>query len=88
MPVALVIDFNKYKDIYLDQSGIHTSLLGHLLLKVIQENETFEAFSVELVSNYSYSYLTHVSIYTYTYISILYVCVCVCYHLYRNSNAL
>lgn len=54
MPVALVIDFNKNnKDIYLDQAGIHTSLLGNLLLKVIQENETFEAFSVELVSNYS-----------------------------------
>ena len=53
MPVALVIDFNKYKDIYLDQAGIHTSLLGNLLLKVTQENETFEAFSVELVSNYS-----------------------------------
>ena len=66
MPVALVVDINKYKEIYLDQAGIHTSLLGNLLLKVIQENETFEAFSVELVSNYSYVAALNVSICTYT----------------------
>ena len=52
MPVALVINITKYKEIYLDQAGIHISLLGDLSLQVIQENETsFEAFSVELVSS-------------------------------------
>ena len=56
-PVALVIDITKYKEIYLDQAGIHISLLGDLSLQVIQENETtFEAFSVELASNHSYCY--------------------------------
>ena len=59
MPVALIIDINNYKEIYLDLAGLHISLLGDLSLQVIQENATtFEAFSVELVSNYieRYSY--------------------------------
>ena len=54
MPVALIIDINNYKEIYLDLAGLHISLLGDLSLQVIQENATtFEAFSVELVSSYS-----------------------------------
>ena len=55
MPVALIIDINNYKEVYLDLAGLHISLLGDLSLQVIQENATtFEAFSVELVSSYSY----------------------------------
>ena len=53
MPVALIIDINNYKEVYLDLAGLHISLLGDLSLQVIQENATFEAFSVELVSSYS-----------------------------------
>ena len=58
MPVALAIDFNNYKDIYLDLAGVHISLMGDLLLQVIQENETtFDAFSVELVSGQLYMHM-------------------------------
>lgn len=49
--VALVVSINSYKEVYLDPAGIHISLLGDFLLQVIQQNEvTFDAFSVELVS--------------------------------------
>ena len=52
MPVVLIINITKCKEIYLDQAGIHISLLGDLTLQVIRENETsFEAFSVEVVSS-------------------------------------
>ena len=52
MPVVLDIDINKYKEIYLDQAGIHVTLLGDVTLQVIQTNETSpEAFSVELVGS-------------------------------------
>ena len=47
----MVIAISKYKEINLDSHGVQISLLGDFVVEVIQENNTtFKAFSVDLVS--------------------------------------
>ena len=54
----MAIEINKHKEVYLDLAGVHISLLGNLLLQVIQQDETtLDAFSVELVSTLLYTHI-------------------------------
>lgn len=49
----MAIEINKYKEVSLDLAGVHLSLLGDLLLQVIQQDgTTLYAFSIELVHKY------------------------------------
>ena len=65
MAVEVAIEITKYKEVYLDLAGVHVSLLGNLLLQVIQQDGTpFNAFSIELVSigicNYNVANYIHI----------------------------
>ena len=61
----MAIEINNCKEVYLDLAGVHVSLLGDLLLQVIQQDgTTVDAFSIKLVGIHLHvriaTYVAHV----------------------------
>jgi len=59
MGVVMDITINKHDEIHIDPNGVHLTLLGDLLFKVIQPDDTIvDAFSIKTVMTSWHSMLS------------------------------